>query len=113
MQFVKKGNLKYETLTERQLKQLRESVKADKFSEKIETVIASLESAVADEKLQDLVRYKKEISELLAMEIVSRYYNQKGRIEASLNIDPDMKKATELLKDTKIHAAILKGTYKN
>jgi len=113
LQFVKKGDLKYETLTERQIKQLKESVKADKFSEKVETVIASLESAVADEKLQDLIRYKKEISELLAMEIVSRYYNQKGRIEASLNMDADMKKATDLLKDTKTHSAILKGTYKN
>jgi carboxyl-terminal processing protease len=113
LQFVKKGDLKYETLTERELKQLRESVKADKFSEKVEEVIASLEKAVADEKLQDLTRYKKEISELLAMEIVSRYYHQKGRIEASLNMDLDMKKATELLKDSKTHSAILKGTYKN
>jgi len=112
LQFVKKGDLKYETLTERQLKILRESVKADKFSEKVETVIASLESAVAEEKMQDLIRYKKEISELLAMEIVSRYYNQKGRIEASLNMDTDMQKATELLKDAKTYSAILKGTYK-
>ncbi|MCL2131419.1 MAG: S41 family peptidase [Lentimicrobiaceae bacterium] len=113
LQFVKKGDLKYETLTERQLKNLKESVKADKFSEKIAEVISSLENAVAEEKLQDLTRYKKEISELLTMEIVSRYYSQKGRIEASLNIDQDMKKATELLKDTKTYSAILKGTYKN
>jgi len=113
LQFVKKGDLKYETLTERQLKQLKESVKADKFSENIETVIASLEKAVAEEKLQDLTRYKKEISELLTLEIVSRYHFQKGRIEASLNMDLDMKKATELLKDAKMHTAILKGTHKN
>ena len=112
LQFVKKGDLKYETLTERQLKQLKESVKADKFSENIETVIASLEKAVAEEKLQDLTRYKKEISELLTLEIVSRYHFQKGRIEASLNMDLDMKKATELLKDAKMHTAILKGTHK-
>jgi carboxyl-terminal processing protease len=112
LQFVKKGDLKYETLTERQLKQLKESVKADKFSENIETVIASLEKAVVEEKLQDLTRYKKEISELLTLEIVSRYHFQKGRIEASLNMDLDMKKATELLKDAKMHTAILKGTHK-
>ena len=113
LQFVKKGDLKYETLTERQLKTLKESVKTDKFSSKIDDVIASLEKAVAEEKLQDLTRYKKEISELLTMEIVSRYYHQKGRIEASLNIDQDMKKATELLKDAKAYSAILKGAGKN
>ena len=110
LQFVKKGDLKYETLTEKQLKQLKQSVKADKLSEKVEEVIASLEGMVADEKQQDLTRYKKEVSELLAMEIVSRYYHQKGRIEASLNMDPDMKKATELLKDPKTLTSILKGT---
>jgi carboxyl-terminal processing protease len=113
LQFVKKGDLKYETLTERQLKQLKQSVKADKFSEKVEEAIASMEKVVSDEKLQDLTRYKKEISELLTMEIVSRYYYQKGRIETSLNLDQDMKKATELLKDAKTHSAILKGTHKN
>jgi hypothetical protein len=47
------------------------------------------------------------------MEIVSRYYSQKGRIEASLSLDPDMQKATEILKDPKTYSAILKGTYKN
>ena len=113
LQFVKKGDLKYETLTERQLKQLKQSVKADKFSGKVEDVIASLEKVVADEKLQDLIRYKKEISDLLTMEIVSRYYYQKGRIEASLTIDQDMKKAAELIKDAKTYSAILKGTHKN
>jgi carboxyl-terminal processing protease len=113
LQFVKKGDLKYETLTERQLKSLKESIKADKFSGKVEDVIALLENTVAEEKLQDLTRYKKEISELLTMEIVSRYYHQKGRIEASLNIDQDMKKAADLLKDAKTYSAILKGTYKN
>jgi len=71
-----------------------------------------LEKAVSEEKLQDLTRYKKEISELLTLEIVSRYHFQKGRIEASLNMDLDMNKATELLKDAKAHTAILKGTHK-
>jgi carboxyl-terminal processing protease len=113
LQFVKKGNLQYETLTERQLKQLKTSVKADKFSSKIDEIITSMENAVANEKQQDLTRYRKEISELLTMEIVSRYYSQKGRIEASLSLDPDMQKATEILKDAKTYSAILKGTYKN
>ena len=113
LQFVKKGDLQYETLTERQLKQLKQSIKADKFSEKTEEVISLLEKTVLEEKQQDLTRYKKEISELLSMEIVSRYYYQKGRIEASLNLDPDMTKATELLHDAKTFSAILKGTHKN
>lgn len=111
LEYVKKYDLNYETFTEKQLKQLRQSVKADKFSEKVEDAITSLENAVANEKQQDLIRYKKEISELLALEIVSRYHNQKGRIEASLNVDPDMKKATKILQDAKMYSSILKGTY--
>ena len=47
---------------------------------------------------EDMVRYKDEIIELLENEIVSRYYYQNGRVEASLKNDPYMKEAKEVLK---------------
>jgi carboxyl-terminal processing protease len=111
VQFVKSKNLQYETFTERQLKNLKTSIKEDKFSDKVLTAIAVLEEAVAEEKKHDWMRYKKEISDLLAMEIVARYYHQKGRIEESLKIDPDVKKALELLNDDKTYTSVLKGNY--
>ncbi|MBO4739581.1 MAG: S41 family peptidase [Bacteroidales bacterium] len=112
VQYVKKENLEYQTFTEKQIEQLRKSVKDDKFSDNINATIAQLEKDVAKEKENDLLRYKKEISELLQVEIVSRYYHQKGGIEASLTIDPDIIKATEILQNMDIYHSILKGTYK-
>ncbi len=112
LKYVSDKHLEYETFTEKQIKQLKESVKADKFTGDVDAAIASLEAVVLKDKSTDLIRFKKEISELLALEIISRYYYQKGKIEASLKIDPDLAEATKLLKDNKIYSSILKGTYK-
>ena len=109
IKFVSDKHLEYETFTERQIKQLKESVKADKFADDVDAAIASLETVVLKNKSNDLVRFKKEISELLEIEIASRYYYQKGKIEASLKIDPDLKEAAKLLKDNKKYTSILKG----
>ncbi len=112
VQYVKTKNLEYKTFTEKQLEQLKRSVKDDKFSDNINAPIAQLEQVVAKEKENDLFRYKKEISELLQVEIASRYYHQKGGIEASLSIDPDVNKAKEILLNNDVYTSILKGTYK-
>jgi len=112
LKYVKDKHLEYETFTERQLKELKESVKADKFTNEVNAAIAALEAAVEKEKSTDMIRYKKEISEMLEIEIASRYYNQKGKIEASLKIDPELKEAAKLFADSKKYSSILKGTYK-
>jgi carboxyl-terminal processing protease len=113
LKYVNDKHLKYETFTEKQIKQLKESVKADKLTGDVDAAIASLEAIVLKDKAADLTRFKKEISELLEMEIVSRYYYQKGEIESSLKIDTELKQASQLLKNNKTYNAILKGTYKN
>ena len=58
------------------------------------------------DKDKDLIKYKDEIKELLQNEIVSRYFYQNGRIEASFEYDPDIKKATEALKDKNVYTQI-------
>jgi carboxyl-terminal processing protease len=112
LKYVSDKHLEYETFTERQIKMLKESVKADKFSDDVDAAIASLEALVLKNKGSDLTRFKKEISQLLAIEIASRYYHQKGKIEASLKADPDLEEAAKLLKDNKTYSSVLKGTYK-
>ena len=44
-------------------------------------------------------------------EIVTRYYYQNGRIEASLKHDDEVNKAVEILQDQEVYDAILNGTY--
>jgi carboxyl-terminal processing protease len=50
------------------------------------------------------------VKELLRGEIVSRYFHQKGRIEAMLENDVDVKKALEVLANADEYKRILTDT---
>ena len=51
---------------------------------------------------------KKDIEELLRLEIVGRYYYQVGRIIASLENDEDLEEAFKILLDKNRYQSILK-----
>ena len=63
--------------------------------------IELIKTQIAEDKKEDLIKYKEDIKEILLSEIVVRYYNQKGRIEALLKHDNEVKEATKLLYDQK------------
>ncbi len=98
----------YEIETEQKIKELREAAKNDKYLETIEKDIEKLENQVKHNKEEELYTYKDEIEMLLLEEIASRYFYQKGRIQASLRFDPDIKKAIEVLGNQGEYASILK-----
>ena len=60
-----------------------------------------------DAKNDDLEKNKDFIKEILANEIVSRYYYQKGRIQSSLNYDKDILQAISILSDSTKYKQIL------
>ena len=68
-----------------------------------------MKQKMEETKKQDLVHHHDEIKELLETEIASRYYYQKGRLEADFKYDTDLKKAIETLNDSKLYASILEG----
>jgi hypothetical protein len=45
------------------------------------------------------------------MEIISRYYYQKGKVESALKHDPDVALAVSTLKDPEKYNAILSGKF--
>jgi len=57
-------------------------------------------------------KHRTEISEILKIEIVSRYYYQKGKIIANLESDPEIKKAIELIGEKEVYSSILSGSSK-
>jgi carboxyl-terminal processing protease len=63
------------------------------------------------DKKEDLNRYKDQINDLLRMEIVTRYYYQKGKIETSLKKDTTLAEAISVLHNTDKYKSILAGTY--
>jgi len=58
-----------------------------------------------------MIKARVEISDLLADEIVSRYYYQRGRIENSFAKDAEITRALEILKDKTFYNDVLTGKY--
>ena len=100
MKFVKDKNFKYTTESEKAIEKLKKTAKDEGYLDKIQPQIDLLEKNLAAEKDKDMLSNRKDIEELLRSEIVGRYYYQKGRIVASLNDDPDLKRAFEILLNT-------------
>ena len=107
--FVKAQNFEYKTGTDRFIEKLQEQAKKDGFDEELEAKIADFEKSLADLKANEITKNKKEISRLLRIEILSRYYFLEGKVSASLRDDVEVKAATELLADGQKYQAILKG----
>ena len=68
-----------------------------------------LSSKMEESKNNDIERFKSEISELLEMEIVTRYFYQKGKIETTIKHDEEIAKAIEVLDNMELYDAILRG----
>ncbi len=100
MKFVKDKNFSYTTESEKAIEKLKKVAKDEGYFDKIQPQIDLLEKNFAAEKENDLISNRKDIEELLRSEIVGRYYYQKGRIVSSLNDDPDLKRAFEILLNT-------------
>jgi len=97
----------YETESENLLKGLKEQAEKEAFYSDIEKDIEGLETKIKHDKEKDLSKYKDQIAEYLESEIVTRYYHQTGRIEASLNDDPFIDEAVKVLDNQAQYKGIL------
>lgn len=101
----------YETRTEKAIGRMLKDAKKEKYVSDLQTEIDALEAKMKASKTNDIERFKEQISEVIEGEIVTRYYFQNGRIEASLKHDDEVNKAVEILKDHEAYNTILNGTY--
>jgi carboxyl-terminal processing protease len=113
LDFLEEVDFDYQTQTEANLKQLINSAKQEQYYDLSSDVFKELEEKIRHDKKHDLEKYKDDIIALLREEIASRYYYQKGRIEASLTGDPYIEKAIETLKNRAIYNSILGGSITN
>lgn len=105
--WVSTKNYDYTTRVERDLMKLEQSAKKEKNYAEIKEMIKTLNRKVDQKKEHDLENFKKEIKQVLEEEIASRYYMQKGSIEASLANDPAVNKAIEIFNSDSTYAQIL------
>jgi carboxyl-terminal processing protease len=102
----------YTTKSETTFDELKEVATKDKYYDDAKPEFEALKNKIKHNKTSDIQKNKDEIELLLKEEIVSRYYYQNGRIEATLHADPEINKAIDVLKDSNLYNSILAGTYK-
>jgi carboxyl-terminal processing protease len=86
----------YNTNTEELYKKLKDAAKDEKYYEGAEKEFDQLFARIEPNKNQDLLKFRRQITEYLESEIVSRYYYQDGRLKASLPQDPVTKRALQV-----------------
>jgi len=92
------------------LKALKKSAKEEKNFDISTDEFDALEAKLAPNLDRDIQRFKDELKELLAHEIVKRYHYQKGGIEFSLRDDKTLLRAIEVLESNNEYVGILDGS---
>jgi carboxyl-terminal processing protease len=106
-EFLSDKSYDYKTETEKAFENLKKKSEKESYYDLIKEEYDLLFSEFELNKKNDLNRNKETIKEILSGEIVSRYSFQEGRIKNSLNFDPDVKKALEILSDPSLYKEIL------
>ncbi|WP_303312325.1 S41 family peptidase [Hymenobacter sp. BT730] len=108
IQFLQGKDVSYSTEVEKSLADVVKKAKEEKHYDDVKNELEAIRRKVSTNKSNDLIRFKPEIRELLEQEIVSRYYFQKGSIEASFDDDPNILAAVQVLNEPNRYAALLK-----
>lgn len=96
-EMVKKADFKYDQQTEKILKSLKEMAEFEGYLTDASKEFDALEKKLTHNLDRDLDYFSKDIKNMIALEIVKRYYYQRGAIIEQLKDDDDLKKAVEIL----------------
>ncbi|UKJ08114.1 S41 family peptidase [Solitalea lacus] len=107
--FANKNNFEYTTTSDKLLDDLEKITKQEKYFDQIEQQYTSLKNKAIKNRKDDLVEYKSEITQVLENEIISRYYFQHGRIEASFKYDVELKEALKIAALRTNYYNVIKG----
>jgi carboxyl-terminal processing protease len=99
VKWVQSKDFEYNTRVEMELKHIEETASNEKYYGALKERISSLRKELEERKRNDFDIFKEEIKNLLAMEIVSRYYFQRGQLRYMVRDDAVIKRATHLLQD--------------
>lgn len=109
--WLKDKDYDYISRSERILSELKKTAESEKFFDDLKNEFQLLESKMIHNKQSDLEKFRPEIERILKNEIVARYFNQKGRVEAAITDDNEVKSAREILKNSGKYNSILSGNH--
>lgn len=97
----------YTSQTEKYYSELLDIAKLEGLDKRASDEFAALKAKLAPDIIKNIEENKKDIVDLLSLEIIQRYYFQKGEIQYSLRTDEDLKAALEILKPENGYSKIL------
>jgi carboxyl-terminal processing protease len=105
--FLKEKNFSYDRQSEKALKTLKDVAAIEGYATDDPALFADLEAKLTPDPDKDLVRHQAAIRQLIAVEIVKRYYYQKGEVMESLKNDRTLEKAIRVLDDPQLYGQTL------
>ncbi len=105
--FVKSKDFKYDMLSDKNLKSLKEIMEFEGYLDTASEEIKALEAKLVPDLNRDLDTFKENIMKHINSEIVKRYYYKKGEYAYTLTIDNGVEKAVEVLNDQNRYNKIL------
>ena len=99
--WVSKKDYDYTTKSEKLLDEFKAAAEKEKYYDVVKDDYDGMKKTMMHDKANDLQKEKVQIKSILEEEIAARFYLNPGRIQASFKNDNEIKKAIEVLDDTK------------
>ena len=96
-QHVVKSGFTYDPVSEKQLKELEKTAKAEGYYEQAKEAFNLLESKLKHDVATDIDKHNDILRQMLELDIIAAYYFQAGAIEAGLQKDKQLKEAIRSL----------------
>ena len=105
--YLKNKNFTYDRQSGKVLNSLKEVAEFEGYLDENPNLFADMEAMLTPDLERDLIRFKEQIKKLIAVEIVKRYYSQRGEAIESLKNDPVLEKALSVLADHDLYRQTL------
>ncbi|MBR5456113.1 MAG: S41 family peptidase [Bacteroidaceae bacterium] len=112
-EYLKSKNFSYDLRSVKMLGDLKKMIEFEGLGNIVKEELKALEEKLNADLDLSLEHFKKDIKDLLADEIIKRYYGQKGSIVYSLREDVDIKEACRILNNRDEYSRILKPAPSN
>ncbi len=107
LEWIKSQKFSYSTALEASTNQLMEAAKQERYYTELEGQITDLKKKIEANKVSDLIRFKKEISEIIEQQIAFHYALAEGQAAVSLDSDPTVSQAVKTLRDVSQYKSLL------
>lgn len=106
-EYLKKRGFTYDLQSAKMLKELKKMIEFEGFTAITKDDIEALEKKLHTNLDHSLTHFCKDVKDLVADEIIKRYYGRQGEIIYSLRQDSELKEAFAILKDSERYRKIL------